>query len=153
MLNHSIEGRKLFLDSQDYARFVHNLYEFNDAAPAVEFSRADVGPPRSYIRKRLVEIHGWCLMKDHYHLLISELVKGGMVKFMMKVNVGSTNEVKVKAVTETFKDYSLFINSEFNSFNVKSDVSEQPKSLDETIKGANNRAKNAFQNCRKKVTG
>ncbi|MEK7113968.1 MAG: transposase [Patescibacteria group bacterium] len=39
-------------------------------------------------RKKLVEIHGWCLMKDHYHLLISELTEGGLVKFMMKVNVG-----------------------------------------------------------------
>ncbi len=65
----------------------------------------------------------------------------------MKVNVGSTNEVKVKAVIETIKDYNLFINSEVNSVNVKSEVSEQPISLDETIKGAMNRAKNAFQNC------
>jgi len=27
-------------------------------------------------------------MEDHYHLLISELIEGGLVKFMMKVNVG-----------------------------------------------------------------
>lgn len=93
VLNHSIEGRKLFLDSQDYARFVHNMYEFNDTAPALEYSRrdsynVDVGHRKSYVWKRLVEIHGWCLMKNHYHLLISELVEGGLVKFMMKVNIG-----------------------------------------------------------------
>ncbi len=93
VLNRGIDGRNLFLDSQDYARFIHNLYEFNDTAPALEFHRAtsrtaNVGLPKSYIRKRLVEIHGWCLMKDHYHLLISELVDGGLIKFMMKVNIG-----------------------------------------------------------------
>lgn len=93
VLNHSIEGRNLFLDSQDYARFVHNLYEFNDTAPALEYSRrdsanVDVGHQKSYIWKRLVKIHGWCLMKDHYHLLISELVEGGLIKFMMKINIG-----------------------------------------------------------------
>ncbi len=93
VLNRGIDGRNLFLDSRDYARFVHDLYEFNDTTSALEYSRRDageinVGPPRSHIRKRLVEIHGWCLMKDHYHLLISELVEGGLIKFMMKVNVG-----------------------------------------------------------------
>lgn len=93
VLNRGVDGRKLFLDSRDYARFVHDLYEFNDTASALEFTRRDtydasVGPRRSHVRKRLVEVHGWCLMKDHYHLLISELTEGGLVKFMMKVNVG-----------------------------------------------------------------
>ena len=93
VLNRGIDGRNLFLDSGDYVRFIHNLYEFNDTAPALGLSRrnmpdADVGHRKSYIRKRLVKIHGWCLMKDHYHLLISELSEGGLVKFMMKVNIG-----------------------------------------------------------------
>lgn len=93
ILNRGIDGRKLFLDSQDHVRFVHNLYEFNDISPALgsdrrNMSNANVGPRRSYIRKRLVKIHGWCLMKDHYHLLISELIEGGLIKFMMKINVG-----------------------------------------------------------------
>ncbi len=93
VLNCGIDGRKLFCDSRDYARFVHDLYEFNDTAPAQEFNRrnfhdANAGHRMPHIRKRLVDIHGWCLMEDHYHLLISELVKGGLIKFMMKVNVG-----------------------------------------------------------------
>ncbi|MFA6519673.1 MAG: transposase [Candidatus Paceibacterota bacterium] len=93
VLNRGVDGRKLFLDSQDYVRFIHNLFEFNDSAPSVGSARRDicdtnVGPRRSYIRKRLVEIHGWVLMKDHYHLIISELIEGGLLKFMMKVNVG-----------------------------------------------------------------
>jgi putative transposase len=93
VLNRGIDGRNLFLDTQDYARFVHDLYEFNDTAPAPEFSRRgggnpNVGLPKSHIRKRLIDIHGWCLMKDHYHLLISELVEGGLIKFMTKVNIG-----------------------------------------------------------------
>ena len=93
MLNRGIDGRKLFLDSQDYVRFVHNLFEFNDIAPSLGSDRrnigdTNVGPRRSYIRKRLVKIHGWCFMKDHYHLLVSELTEGGLVKFMTKINVG-----------------------------------------------------------------
>lgn len=93
VLNRGIDGRKLFLDSRDYARFTHNLYEFNDIAPAPEFARrgirdTHVGHRKSHIRKRLVEVHGWVLMKDHYHLLVSELVENGLSKFMMKMNIG-----------------------------------------------------------------
>lgn len=95
-LNHSIEGRDLFFDSQDYARFVHNLYEFNDSAPADNLSRLfDPSGMRDFVspsfrktRELLVQIHGWVLMKDHYHLLLSELIEGGMGLFLRKVNIG-----------------------------------------------------------------
>lgn len=93
ILNRGVDKRNIFLDSQDYVRFVHNLYEFNDTAPALEFTRRNiynqnVGPRRSHIRERLVEIHGWVLMKNHYHLLLSELTEGGLTRFLMKLNVG-----------------------------------------------------------------
>jgi len=93
VLNRGVDGRDLFLDSGDYVRFVHNLYQMNDAAPAFAPARRqsmdpNVRPTRSYIRERLVDIHGWVLMKNHYHLLLSELVGGGLSKFLMKLNVG-----------------------------------------------------------------
>lgn len=96
VINRGIDGRRLFLDSGDYVRFVHNMYEFNDAAPAIGLARRDqrdanVGLRKSYIRKLLVKVHGWCLMKDHYHLLLSELVDGGLAAFMRKINVGYAN--------------------------------------------------------------
>lgn len=99
VINRGIDGRKLFLDSQDYARFVHNLYEFNDTTPALEFTRriahnaTNVGFQKPYMRKRnrLVEIHGWHLAKNHYHLLISKLSEGGLAIFMKKLNIGYAN--------------------------------------------------------------
>jgi putative transposase len=95
VLNRGIDGRRLFLDSQDYARFVHNLYEFNDTRPADNLHRLfdskmkDIGSLSfKRAREKLVEIQGWVLMKDHYHLLISELIEGGLIKFITKVNIG-----------------------------------------------------------------
>lgn len=87
-LNRGVEKRNIFLDTQDYARFVHDMYEFNDTAPAQEFSRRNVGPRRSHIKNRIVDIHGWCLMRNHYHLLLSEIIEGGISKFLMRLNVG-----------------------------------------------------------------
>ena len=93
VINRGVEGRNIFMDSQDYARFAHDLYEFNDAAPATEFHRAtarshgkNVRRTTSYIRKRLVDIHGWELMRNHFHLLISERTEGGLTLFLRKLS-------------------------------------------------------------------
>ena len=94
VLNRGVESRNIFLDSSDYVRFVHNLYEFNDTAPAVEYGRrkgSDVGFRKPHIRKRIVDIHGWSLMKNHYHLLLSERVENGLSLFLRKINVGYAN--------------------------------------------------------------
>ncbi|HLD88694.1 MAG TPA: inosine/xanthosine triphosphatase [Candidatus Nanoarchaeia archaeon] len=65
----------------------------------------------------------------------------------MKITIGSTNDVKVEAVREVIHDYDILSNAEVNGIDVNSEVSEQPKSLNETIHGAMNRAKNAFRDC------
>ncbi len=99
-LNRRVEDGMLFLDSSDYVRFVHNMYEFNDASPAKELARrkhtksgTNVGFTKPHISKRseIVDIHGWCLMKNHYHLLLSERVEGGLSLFLRKLNVGYAN--------------------------------------------------------------
>ena len=99
VLNRGVDGRNLFLDSQDYVRFVHNLYQFNDSAPAPQSTRRSaldsyVGfrkPNIQQERDLLVNIHGWVLMKNHYHLLISERIEGGITLFLRKLNIGYAN--------------------------------------------------------------
>ncbi|MCX6788049.1 MAG: hypothetical protein NT108_02725 [Candidatus Kaiserbacteria bacterium] len=90
VINKGVDGRDIFLDTQDYARFVHDLYEFNDTAPATEFLGITVpemsGRTTSRHRERLVDIHGWELMKNHYHLLLSERIEGGMTLFLRKMS-------------------------------------------------------------------
>jgi len=65
------------------------------------------------------------------------------------VAVGSTNKVKLEAVKEVFQDYPLLDEAEITSYKVPTEVAEQPLSLNETIRGAKNRAKNAFNTCGK----
>ena len=85
-LNRGVDKRTIFEDSQDRARFVHDLFEFNDEKAAQNTSRSNMSNLRS--RSLLVDIHGWCLMKNHYHLLLSERVDGGITKFIRKLNIG-----------------------------------------------------------------
>ena len=83
------------MDDRDRARFVHDLFEFNDTKPArnvlYSFNKImDVGHP--YIeRDRIVDLHAWCLMRNHYHLLLSERAEGGITTFTRKLNTGYTN--------------------------------------------------------------
>ncbi len=82
------------MDGRDYARFVHDLYEFNDVRNSenVKYHMKNKGLRNPYFdRERLVDIHGWCLMKNHYHLLVSECVEGGVAKFSKKLNIGYAN--------------------------------------------------------------
>lgn len=65
----------------------------------------------------------------------------------MKINVGSANQIKVDAVKEKISEYDFLKNAQVLGIEVSSDVDGQPKTLDDTIKGAMNRAKNSFKDC------
>lgn len=103
--NRGVEKRKIFLDEKDHIRFIHDLYEFNDTAPTINmgyyFKRnrqsnsIEVG--LRYIKKEkvprnfFVEILSFCLMPNHYHLMVRQLVDSGITEFMRKLGAGYTN--------------------------------------------------------------
>ncbi|KKU94152.1 MAG: hypothetical protein UY26_C0003G0303 [Candidatus Jorgensenbacteria bacterium GW2011_GWA1_48_13] len=100
VLNRGVDKRKIFMDDRDYFRFVHNLFEFNDLEPpnnnTYYFNRQkqSMDIARPYIagerkpRKLLVEILAFCLMPNHYHLLIKPKSDDGITKFIKKLNMG-----------------------------------------------------------------
>ena len=105
VLNRGVDKRKIFLEERDYVRFVHDLFEFNDTAPAestcrrfnVSFrtnsiARREVGGTgcrdKKEVRDFVVHIHQFCLMPNHYHLLLSPVKKGTIPLFMKKLNMG-----------------------------------------------------------------
>ncbi|MCE5317292.1 MAG: inosine/xanthosine triphosphatase [Parachlamydia sp.] len=63
------------------------------------------------------------------------------------VAVGSTNQVKIRAVETVLKDYPTFNQAMVVSCKVPTEVADQPLSLTETIRGAKKRAKNAYHAC------
>lgn len=95
VLNRGVDGRDLFLDDHDRARFVHDLYEFNDAVPIdnlkYRFRNTGLRDPYFKTRELLVDIHGWVSMNNHYHLVLSERVDNGISLFLRKLNTGYVN--------------------------------------------------------------
>lgn len=91
--NRGVDKRMVFLDKHDYYRFLEQLYLANSASPL----------HRGNIRKRkfidilqtpreepLVAIGAFCLMPNHYHLVLKEVVDGGITKFMQKLGTAYT---------------------------------------------------------------
>ena len=98
--NRGVEKRIIFTQERDYLRFVHDLYEFNDIAPAVntaysyKLSKSNFDNVRKLERKPrklLVEILCFCLMPNHFHLMLREKIEGGITEFMRKIGTGYTN--------------------------------------------------------------
>lgn len=90
--NRGVEKRKIFLNDQDRFRFIHDLYEFNDKKPAFNLTRRiEVGLRSDCPREILVEIFAYCMMPNHFHLMLRQIADNGITKFMHKLGTGYTN--------------------------------------------------------------
>ena len=87
LLNRGVEKRDVVLNEADRVRFMHDLYAFNDLND-VDANHRFQEFLSSRIRKPLVDIYAFCLMKNHYHILASEIEEGGISMFMRKLNMG-----------------------------------------------------------------
>jgi len=97
--NRGVEKRNIFLAEKDYLRFLHDLYEFNDTAPAIYFHKkpqsfksCEVGLRKvAKAREPLVEIYSFVLMPNHFHLMLRQIKENGITEFMRKIGTGYTN--------------------------------------------------------------
>lgn len=108
-----IDENILFKDINDHYRGVFSIYEFNNAKQVVikerRKARAKIkkqikkvsqefqktikevttrDPTSGDLRDKLVEVLAFCIMPNHIHLLVRQLVDGGITKFMKKLNGG-----------------------------------------------------------------
>lgn len=105
VLNRGVDKRKIFLDKQDHFRFIHNLFEFNNQDCVINNFRSfnktkmnDIVSPtiKKEPKKLLVNIYAFCLMPNHYHLLLSPKTENGITNFMRKVNIGYAKYFNLK---------------------------------------------------------
>lgn len=91
--NRGVDKRIIFAQKRDYERFLLALFLFNDVDiydyDLKEFNLHEL-PALPKQRTPLVEIIHWCLMPNHFHLLLRPLVSNGVSIFMQKVGTGYT---------------------------------------------------------------
>jgi len=71
VLNRGVEKRNIVMHDDDRMRFIRSLYMFNDARPVHNASSSKGTVRKKRTENLLVHIHAWCLMDNHYHLLLS----------------------------------------------------------------------------------
>jgi putative transposase len=88
--NRGVEKRVIFLDEADHKRFVKLLYTAN-STKSVHLSNyqglALIGIPRG---QQIVAVGAWCIMPNHFHLLLKESIEGGISQYMHKLLTGYT---------------------------------------------------------------
>ena len=87
--NRGVEKRAIFLDDQDYRTFLHFLEIYLSPSKSLAspvLTRSDLVRPRP-VRPidREVELLAYCLMPNHFHLLVRQVTKNGMTKLIRRI--------------------------------------------------------------------
>src|SRR3989338_5843267 len=86
--NRGNSKQKIFHDKEDYLRFIALLYISNTSE---SFNLYDLSRDPNFDiyelerNNLLVSIGAYCLMPNHFHILITETTEGGISKFMQKL--------------------------------------------------------------------
>jgi putative transposase len=116
-----VDKRKVFLDHKDYERFILYMHVGNGPL-SVHVSNISKKKnfeellQESFQKEPLVEIGAFCLMPNHFHLLLKEMVEGGISLFMQKILTGHTMYFNIKYDRKG----ALFANT-FNSRHISDD--------------------------------
>ena len=95
LYNHGIEGRDIFTDKEDIHRFWESMREFNRQTPVgsiyhlknnKEHPLRDTTP----YDEPLVDLVAYCLNPNHFHLIATPLVAGGLGEFIRRLTSGYT---------------------------------------------------------------
>ncbi|MEK7462839.1 MAG: transposase [Patescibacteria group bacterium] len=126
LYNRGVEKKNIFLDNKDRFRFIHDLFEFNDKNPSPNLAYhltkkqpKEVGLPKIKREPRimLVDILAFCLMPNHFHILIKQKIENGTTEFMRKLGTGYTNyfNKKYQRVGSLFQGKYKFVHLKENS--------------------------------------
>lgn len=90
VFNRSIAHQPIFSDIRDYQRLLSTIDFYRFASPNLRFSfynRLPIEERRKFIEdlrkkgQKLISIYAFCLMPNHFHILLKELKEGGIQKF------------------------------------------------------------------------
>lgn len=96
LYNRGTDKREIFLNNLDRYRFLLGLCSFNETERLSNKSLSslpiEIGPSINPI----IKIHAYCLMDNHFHLLVEQIQDQGISKFMHRLGTGYTNYFNIK---------------------------------------------------------
>ena len=154
--NRGVEGRDIFLSDGDRWRFLQGLMLFNDEETKANLlfrlerdkKALNFNVIREYLsqqkekRSPLVKIMTDCLKPNHYHLILEEVLVGGISRFMHKLGGGYTKFFNTKynrsghlfqgpfqAVRVDNEDYLRYLIAYINVINPAQEIEPRIKEL------------------------
>ncbi|MFZ3011692.1 MAG: transposase [Minisyncoccia bacterium] len=101
--NCGIDKRIIFKSESDYKRFVMLLYVANSNTESFRLDNLINQQHKNFDEilkldkgESLVSLGAWCLMPNHFHLIVRQEVDGGITKFMRKLGVGYSMFFNIK---------------------------------------------------------
>lgn len=88
--NRGVDKRTVFANHSDYLRFMELLYvtNFLGSINIRDIKESGIDIFEFERDEQLVAIGAWCLMPNHFHILVTPLVENGISKFMKKLTTG-----------------------------------------------------------------
>jgi len=95
--NRGVDKREIFIDKNDYSRFIDEVKEFNTEKSVgslyeLSFERKKGSEHSQFggLASKLVEIIAYNLNPNHFHLILKQKIDRGIEKFMQKIGTGYT---------------------------------------------------------------
>jgi REP element-mobilizing transposase RayT len=96
--NRGVDKRDIFCCNENYVKFLINIRELNNkstyekrARDKKELSSKTLELSSFLSLPKFVDIICYCLNRNHYHLILKQLIDKGIEKFMHKLNTSYTN--------------------------------------------------------------
>lgn len=86
--NRGAEKKVTFLQPRDFKRFIKTLYYYQYLGPKPsfsKFSKLNFNSFKPELNKKIVDIICYCLMPNHFHLLVKQLKDHGISIFVSQV--------------------------------------------------------------------
>jgi REP element-mobilizing transposase RayT len=119
--NRGVDKRDIITNKKDLDRFIESMLEFNQLEVITSLSnlrKTDIATKSK--PEPLVSIIACCLNPNHFHLILKQLVDGGIAKFMQKLQAGYTSYFNIKnhrtgsLFQGTFKSHHIGNENYFN---------------------------------------
>lgn len=95
--NRGVEKRKIFMEDKDYQRFLQTIYYYQFSGPKPRFSTHKRFKIKDFDKSpKIVEIVCYCLMPNHFHLLLKQLKNNGIQEFLSKITNSYTKYFNTK---------------------------------------------------------
>lgn len=94
--NRGVDKRDIFLDNADRVRFLRLLYICNSSHPILFKSVQGLTLDEIERGERMVDIGAYCLMPNHFHLLVKERVENGISRYMAKISTAYSMYFNIK---------------------------------------------------------